>query len=103
MNVIARPAGKQPVRVEKRQVDARIYTVDCTPLLREHELMAAVLSLDAGPFLGAAYVRQGLQLELRLGDGKVADGAPFTDHLVRALVRTSQGRIEVQVEVRVYA
>ena len=82
---------------------ARPFTVDCTPLLREHELMGAVLCLDASNLLCTARVLQGLQLELRIGGSELPDGAPFADYPVRALVRTSQGQIEVLVEVRVHA
>lgn len=105
MNTItARPAGKQAPRTEQRRTEARTVTVDCAPLLREYELLAQVLEIVAADGLAcSARVRQGLPLELSFTGGNVPEGAPFADHLVPALVQTSQGQIEVRVEVRVHA
>lgn len=104
MELIARPYGKPAPRAEKSSVEARTVTVNCAALLSEHELMAQVLLLDApGGLRCSGKVKDGVRLEIGLAGGEVPDGEPFADHLVRAMVKTSQGRIDVRVEMRVYS
>jgi hypothetical protein len=104
MELTARPYGKPAPRAEKSSVEARTVTVNCAALLSEHELMAQVLLLDApGGLLCSGKVRDGVRLEIGLAGGDVPDGAPFADHMVRAVVKTSQGRIDVRIEVRLHA
>ncbi len=102
-DVKARPPGQPSGRIEKRPGDSRDYRVDCSALLREHELVRSVLEVQApGLTVGSARVRQGLYAEVRLSGGAALPGTAYADFPLRLQLQTTQGTVEVVVTVRVH-
>lgn len=103
-DAVATVAGKPAPRINKRQGDDRVYRVDCTPLLRQYELLVAVTSCAAaGLQVSGGRTREGRFLEVRIAASSVVDGSSHQDHAMHAVLRTSQGAIDVAVDVRVFA
>lgn len=102
-DVKARPPGQPSGRIEKRPGDARDYRIDCTPLLREHELVRAVLDVQtSGLTAGPARARHGVYAEVRLSGGTVPAGATHADYPLSLCLQTTQGTVEAVVVVRVH-
>lgn len=102
-DAIASLPGQPAPRIAKRAADARLYTIDCFPLLKEHELLSAVVSAEsAGLTVSDARTRQGRFVEVRVAGGPTPPVIPHKDFDVTIVVDTQRGRIAVQFEVRVY-
>lgn len=105
MNVIAKPPGQSPARIEKRANDERAYSIDCAPLLALHEMLVCVVSIDATPGLelGTVRTREGRYVEARIGACAVPAPEPHRDFNLRITLKTTQGTFEVGASVRVHA
>lgn len=102
-DAIASLPGQPAPRIAKRAADARLYTIDCSPLLKQLELLTGVVSAEsAGLDVSAARTRQGLRVEMLIAGGSVPTSMPHKDYDVSVVVDTQRGRIAVQFEVRVY-
>lgn len=103
-DVVATLPGKPLERINMRAGDDRVFQIDCAPLLRQHELLAAIGQCEAiGIEIAGARTRQGRLLEVRISTTLLGDGITHTDHVLRASVKTSQGAVGVAVAVRVHA
>lgn len=108
LDVTASAAGKKLPVVEKFASEVRLCRVDCTPLLRPYELMAGVLSTrtagNGGARVVSARTREGkyLDAEIQGGGESPARGATHSETTVVALVKTTQGQMEVRFIVRAH-
>jgi hypothetical protein len=103
-DIQARPAGQPRPRIDLRAGDDRPFRIDCTLLLREHELMTQVTDA-AAPQLGAcrARTRQGRAVEVQLAGVAVPAGGPHLDTVLRVRATTTRGAVDIVVDVRVHA
>lgn len=102
-DAIATQPGKPVPRIDKRLADDRVYSIDCTLLLRADELLTQVTSAEgAGLELSGARTRQGKAMEIRIAGGAVPPNMPYKDHAVAATLKTTRGSIGIAFDVRVY-
>lgn len=105
----ATPPGKPPALITRRAQDARSYRVDCTALLREHELLVRVMETtpDTAPaglrIQRAAVWGTCTALLIDLAGGEPAAGRPSQDWPVSVRLKTTQGYLNVALMVRVHA
>lgn len=108
-DIVARPPGQPPARVDLRVGDARTVRVDCRPLLREHELMVRIddVKTVSGVAVQNQRVRAGTLLEaLFMGaaePGTSLNAARPSDCALRFQVSTTQGVLVVDLQVRLHA
>lgn len=103
MDIVAQPAGREQAMIEKRLAEDRVFTIDCSELLREYELIVKSLSADGpGLTLSNAWSRAGRVIELNIGGGQVPSTLPFKDFQASVNVLTTQGTLRVAFTVRVY-
>ena len=96
------PVGSNPPVIEKRQADSRIYTIDCSQVLRPDELAAgASAPVDQGVQVESVRTRAGRYLEMRVSGGPTG-GDRFKTHLVDILLLTTEGQLAVQVAFKVH-
>lgn len=102
-DVIANPPGRPLGYLHKRPGDDRVFAIDCTPLLRPHELMIGPAGVEAPDLvIGPSRTRVGTLFEVRLAGGTVPAGQTYVDHMLAALARTTQGVIDIRICVRVH-
>lgn len=103
LEIKATQAGQEQELAQKRASEERPFSIDCTDLLREYELIVKVLSVSAnGLTTGAAQTRTGTDLEVILGGGSVPSNLPSKDFKVLVTAQTTQGTLAVSFGVRVY-
>lgn len=96
------PVGSNPPIIEKRQADSRIYTFDCSLVLRPEELAAgAQAAPEQGVSVESVRTRAGRYLEMRVSGGATG-GDRFKTHLVDILLLTTEGQLGVQVAFKVH-
>lgn len=110
----ASPPGKPPALITRRAQDARSYMVDCTALLREHELLVRVLDTTPPTALAPDAAPAGLRIQravvwgtctallIDLAGGEPAAGRPSQDWPVSVRLKTTQGYLNVALMVRVH-
>ena len=111
----ATPIGAPRPRITRSALDDRSYTIDCAPLLREHELLVRVLTTTPPIALLPDTAPPGLRIHraaiggtckvllLDLAEGSPAAGRPSQDWPVSVSIKTTQGHLTVALLVRVHA
>ena len=103
MALLVRLPGQPPAILEKRAGDSRHYELDCKLLLREYELLAAVMAVQ-GDAVDAELSKIGAHntVSVYLKSLPYTADTPFVDTPISVICKTSQGTIQASVLLRVY-
>jgi hypothetical protein len=105
-DAIAQVPGKPLPRVDLRPGDDRTFTVDCSQLLRQHELLVRMeLAESASGHLVAiekSRTRGGIMIELQLAVPRASTVVKHEDVKLTLVAVTTQGRLRLTVVARVH-
>jgi hypothetical protein len=103
-NVIATKPGTAPPKVEKRTFDAKVFQIDCSPLLGEHELVHGEVIVNSPPGIVITNVTPILGKYVRFkAEGGPTD-IPYSEFLIHFIVQTSMGSdLSIPINIRVYS
>lgn len=99
----ARPVGQAPQRINVAAGTAKRLVVSCAQLLRPHELLVKLLVHSGGPIVRALPCQDNTVLAIELQLRKLEPPAQFEDLSLKLRVLTTQGEVQVAVDLRVYA
>lgn len=103
MALLVRLPGQPAAILEKRAGDSRHYELDCQLLLREYELLVAVMSVQGEAVdLSLSKIGANNILKLYLNSAAYSANTVFIDTPISAICKTSQGTIQASVLLRVY-
>lgn len=104
MRVTMPLGGKLDTPLEHPAGDDRACVVDCTAMLRQHELLVSVEATgSAGLQCSARPLRGARELEVRIWGGTLEDRQPSAMGRVALAVKTTQGRLSIELPVRTRA
>jgi hypothetical protein len=104
--IVMKSAGKAPTQIVRRVGEDRVYPIDCSALLRPHELLVRVQGEPAaglGMQCEARPARGARTLDVRISGSELPEGRQKADGSVRLVVVTTQGVVELALAVRVVA
>lgn len=104
MEVIIKPAGQVPPKVEKRAAESILYTLNCSELVDSVELItgANVTSSYPGITFSDIRTRKGKNIEVRV-ENEAITAAQYTDFTVQVMFTTTFNNKKLAVfQLRVY-
>lgn len=104
MNIVIKPAGQLPPKVEKRAAESILYTLNCSELVDPVELItgATVVSSSPGIAFSDIRTRKGKNIEVRITNDAIT-AAQYTDFTVQVMFTTTFSNKKLAVfQLRVY-